>query len=274
MAKTDTETTIEDTTETTVEDTTETTVEDTTETTVEDTTETTVEDTTETTVEDTTETTTEDTTETTIEDTTETTIEDTTEDSVCRAKMLELLEDGPKRRQDFVKAVPQSDGRVDVLLRKLQEQGIIVKLDRGLYDLIRERTEAQNTATINKLLYVYDRMLNKYLILIDKELKKSKDLEKKPGFLNDFKVLVSTIDTLMKRWYLVHRGYDSNSRQAQEDAKAKAAEAERLAQETGTLEDQVEEIAHWHPIMQKVFMALPDGELEEISEEELLEKKV
>ena len=54
-------------------------------------------------------------------------------------------------------------------------------------------------------------------------------LEKEHVSLGDLKDLILIVDRLMKWWYLIHRGYDTNTRQAVEDAKQKTSEREEQA---------------------------------------------
>ena len=100
------------------------------------------------------------------------------------------------------------------------------------------RTEEENKQTINRLLYLYDLMLLEYCKLIqnigqdddaesdeddaenDEKDKDKKDKPKKSDYLTEFKAFAALADTLMKRWNIIHRGYDTNAYIAAANAKA------------------------------------------------------
>ena len=124
------------------------------------------------------------------------------------------------------------------------------------------RREAANKRTINHLLNTYDKVVRRYGQLIDEMLASGEPIEKQADLLNNFKVLASIADPLMKRWSLVHRGYDNNARQAQEDAKAKTTKKEKHQAKTGSLEDQIVEVGHYSPAVKELWDNLPDDEKE------------
>ena len=126
-----------------------------------------------------------------------------------------------------------------------------------------KRTAAQNKKTINRLLNLYDEVLMKYSVLIKGVLDSEESLGDKATLLNNFKALSSMADPLMKRWYLVHRGYDSNTRQAQEDAKAKTVAREREAQANAPFEDTIVEVGHYHNDVKELWDNLPKTEQEQ-----------
>ena len=82
-------------------------------------------------------------------------------------------------------------------------------------------------------------MLALFQVWVLKNIDQGVDFEKQLLFIENFKWLTMIIDKLMKRWYLVHVGYDTNSRQAQEDAKAKTEERQKAALKEAPLEEQV-----------------------------------
>ena len=69
------------------------------------------------------------------------------------------------------------------------------------------RKEAENTETINKLLNLYDKLLDTVAVSIEDE--DWKGIVEKIETIKSLRWLGATVDQLMKRWYLVHRGYDS-----------------------------------------------------------------
>ena len=82
-------------------------------------------------------------------------------------------------------------------------------------------------------------------------------LQKEDVSLDDLKDLILMVDRLMKRWYLVHRGYDANTRQAQEDAKKKTADQEKATLETSPPEDQIVVVREYHESVRKILKGLP-----------------
>ena len=119
------------------------------------------------------------------------------------------------------------------------------------------RGEAENTETINKMLNLYDKLLDSVADSIEKEDWNS--ITKKIEAIKSLRWLGATVDQLMKRWYLVHRGYDSNTKQAHEDAIQKTAERQKEAHANAPPEDRVVEVGHFHPDMQELWDVLPDA---------------
>ena len=186
----------------------------------------------------------------------------------CQAQILRCLESGEKRRKQILEAVDGSEGHIDKRLNSLVDQGKILKVGRGVYQLNTDllmRFDRQNAYTINRLLNLYDMVLDEYAVLIEKMFKSDKPLEEKAKLLTNFKSLASMADTLMKRWYLVHRGYDNNSRQAQEDAKMKTRQAEKEALAKAPLEEQIEVVGHFKEGMIEILRTLPQEETEKRS---------
>lgn len=184
----------------------------------------------------------------------------------CQESILNFLKDGEKKRQAIFKAVRFSEPHIKKSLDILVNQGKLERVRYGYYAIDKsygKRTEEQNVHTINRLLNLYDKVLDEYAVLIEAMLADDKkDLEDKAKLLNNFRSLASMADTLMKRWYLVHRGYDSNSRQAQEDAKAKTRKAEQEALENAPLEDQIEVVGHFKEGMIDILKHFPMPEQE------------
>ena len=101
------------------------------------------------------------------------------------------------------------------------------------------RSAEDNEETINKLLNTYDEVLVIFQKWVLQNITQGIDFEKQLLFIENFKWLTMIADKLMKRWALVHVGYDTNTRQAQEDAKAKTQEREKAALENAPLRDRV-----------------------------------
>ena len=133
---------------------------------------------------------------------------------------------------------------------------------------LENRTEDENKQTINCLMNLYDLMLQEYSKLIqnigqDDNVKNDKDNEKKEKQKNsdvvtEFKAFATLADTLMKRWNIMHRGYDTNARIAAADAKTgqqacKAVPVEARKGATVAL----------HPDMRSAVETLPKRETDE-----------
>ena len=88
-----------------------------------------------------------------------------------------------------------------------------------------------NEETINKLLNTYDEVLVIFQRWVLQNITQAIDFEQQLLFIENFKWLTMIADKLMKRWALVHVGYDTNTRQAQEDAKAKTEARQKAALE-------------------------------------------
>ena len=91
-----------------------------------------------------------------------------------------------------------------------------------------EWTETHNKTTINELLDFYADLLAAYRDFAVQNL--DAELPIKLKALQEFKSVATTIELLLKRWSFAYRGYDGNSHQAREDAKAAVAERESLAE--------------------------------------------
>ena len=187
----------------------------------------------------------------------------------CQQQILKFLEDGEKKTCEILNAISGSKWEIRKNLDILSGQETVIKVKRGLYklnpDIVKPviRLEKQNEATVNRLLNLYDKVLERYEMLIDKHLKDEDTLEKKTDLLNNFKALGSMADPLMKRWYLVHRGYDANTRQAQEDAKAKTVAREKEEHANAPLEDTIVEVGHYHGDVKELWDKLPKTEQEQ-----------
>ena len=135
-----------------------------------------------------------------------------------------------------------------------------------------ERSAEDNEQTINKLLNTYDEVLAIFQIWVLKNMASQEiDFEKQLLFIENFKWLTMIVDKLMKRWALVHIGYDTNSRQAQEDAKAKTAEREKAELEKAPVSDRVMIIGKYDPEAEELIDCIPSS-LENMTPEE--EEKV
>ena len=170
-----------------------------------------------------------------------------------KAEIVDFLWDGAKKTAEIIEGVSRPEKVVRRLLGLLEDEGIIVKVKSGLYRLSAKFapwTEQKNEKIIDSLMKLYEKVLEQHI--------HAEDIS-----LNDFKSLILMADRLMKRWYLVHRGYDTNTRQAAEDAKKKTVEREKQETENAPPEDQVVVIREYDETMREVLAKLPGKELKE-----------
>ena len=168
-----------------------------------------------------------------------------------KAEIVDVLWDGEKKTAEIVEGVSRPQKAVRRLLGLLENEGTIVKVKSGLYRLSAKFapwTERKNEKVIDSLMKLYEKVLEQRL--------QAEDIS-----LNDFKSLILMADRLMKRWYLVHRGYDNNTRQAAEDAKKKTVEREKQETENAPPEDQVVVVREYDETMRDVLAKLPGKEL-------------
>ena len=189
------------------------------------------------------------------------------------APIMECLSDGVKRNQDIYEAVEGSVSSIKKRLSVLEKHGEIGKKGRGKYVLPESpielpdapaepknsRGEAENTETINKMLNLYDKLLDAVAVSIEKEDWNS--IAEKIEAIKSLRWLGATVDQLMKRWYLLYRGYDTNTRQAVEDAKHKTENREKQEQENAPPEDQVVVVREYDESMRRALANLPGKEL-------------
>lgn len=135
------------------------------------------------------------------------------------------------------------------------------------------RTAEDNKKTADTLMNIYDDVLHKYKDWIAARIDSNIDFEKQLLFIENFKWLTAIGDKLMKRWALEHVGYDTNTRQAQEDAKAKTAAREKAALEDAPLKDRIVVVGKYDPKAEALIDCIPSS-LEEMTDEETEEIKV
>lgn len=200
---------------------------------------------------------------------------------------------GTHETSEVAKAIGKSVKSASPVLSELAREGRITKIQRGLYrgndedvstsapvqfaDQRKQmskhlRTAEDNEATISKLLNLYDDVLDFYIAWIALNLNSETDFEQQLLFIENFKWLTAIADKLMKRWALVHIGYDTNTRQAQEDAKAKAEERQKAALKDAPIEEQVSVIGSFDLETKELIDNFPT--LENLTDEEAEEIKV
>lgn len=129
------------------------------------------------------------------------------------------------------------------------------------------RSAEANGETIDILLNTYDIVLAAYQSWILNNINKDIDFGEQLLFIENFKWLTAIADKLMKRWSLEHVGYDTNTRQAQEDAKAKTAEREKAALENAPLRDRVMIVGKYDPEAEELLDCIPSS-VEKMTDEE------
>ena len=175
----------------------------------------------------------------------------------------------------------------DYHIKRLTNRGEIERVQNGLYkkpaqtqspnDALKQisnelRAADANKKTIDRLMNIYDNVLDNYETWVADNVGSGTDFEKQLLFMENFKWLTAIGDKLMKRWSLEHVGYDTNTRQAQEDAKAKSEERQKAALEDAPLEEQVNIIASFNLDTKQLIEALPT--LKSLTEDEAEEIKV
>ena len=189
-------------------------------------------------------------------------------------RILQQLESGEKSREDICDLVGGKRPSVNAAISRLLKNGEIEKLETGMCRLKTEnhapppaeiqrknsRSESENIETINKMLTLYDVLLEDIAASLGTELATKATIEEKIDLIKSMRWLGATIDQLMKRWYLVHRGYDTNTRQAQEDAKAKAREVEKEEVANLPPEERVVVVGEYDNVMKRLWDGLPESE--------------
>ena len=185
--------------------------------------------------------------------------------------ILEFLPDDEETEiSEIYKAVSGKKSSIDTNLSRLRKSGKIRRIRKGVYcknkvpdaPVVVEnpREESENIETINKMLTIYDKVWDNIALTIEDELTEKATIAEKIDLIKSLRWLGATVDQLMKRWYLVHRGYDSNTRQAQEDAKKKTVDREKQSLETSPPEDQVVVVAEYHTSVREIWDTLPEPE--------------
>ena len=191
-----------------------------------------------------------------------------------KADILKCLEDGEKTTAEIKKAVSGGDRTIDTCLSELKESGEIVSGKKGVYalpesavevpdapaEVENSREESENIETINKMLKIYDIVLDDIALSIVAELAAKATIEEKINLIKSLRWLGATVDQLMKRWYLVHRGYDSNTKQAHEDAKQKTVDREKRKIESAPPQSQLKVVREYGEGMRDILAKMPQAE--------------
>ena len=172
---------------------------------------------------------------------------------------------GPHKTRDIAAAISAHKDSTSRKLTALADAGEIDQIQQGTYRRICEdgppgRTEEQNRADMDKIVDTYIKMFDWYREVLTWIIASDTELSEKLQFLNNFRLFAATADVLLKRWSIVHVGYDTNTRQAQEDAKAKTRAAEQTALENAPLEDQVDVIGSFDLVTKQLIDNFPTME--------------
>lgn len=206
--------------------------------------------------------------------------------------ILDTLENGGEMHLDeiFASLPDVKKSTRDYHIKQLTNRGEIERVKNGVYKKLASidtqtqfnkarkkfssdaRSAEDNEETINKLLNTYDEVLVIFQRWVLENITQAIDFEQQLLFIENFKWLTMIGDKLMKRWALVHVGYDTNTRQAQEDAKLKTAEKEKAALKNAPIEEQVNVIGSFDLDTKQLIDAFPT--LESITEKEKEEIKV
>ena len=207
-----------------------------------------------------------------------------------KERILDFFANNPGTHEtaEIAEAIGTSVGSASTTLGVLTTEGRIIRIQRGVYrendDGVSTSTPTRpdaeleqisnklrsadaNEKTIDKLLNIYDNLLDNYEGWAADNFKQRIDFEQQLLFIENFKWLTAIGDKLMKRWSLVHVGYDTNTRLAQEDAKAKTEERQKEALKDAPLEEQVNVIGSFDLDTKQLIDALPtltEDEAEEI----------
>lgn len=178
----------------------------------------------------------------------------------CSAQILLALSRVPEMRTKDIHAAvtAKTKSYITKTIKDLCDAGKVLKMRHGWYALNMEmmtRTESQNAWTVNMLLNLYDREMARLLST------PNIDYEKLESVMDALYRCSMVVERTLKRWYLVHRGYDSNTKQAHEDAKKKTAEREKQEFENAPPEDQVVVVREYNETMRDVLAKLPGKDL-------------
>ena len=181
-------------------------------------------------------------------------------------KILNLLADGEEwHTKQILAALPEEDERrIKERLALLKKRGKIEMPQRSRYICVGAESNAlraaeDNEKTIDTLLNLYDDHVKAYKAWAEVNIGSGTDFQEQLAFMENFRALTMIVDRLMKRWALVHMGYDANSRQAQEDAKAKTEERQKEALKDAPLEDRIQIVGSYDPAAKELIDCVPSS---------------
>ena len=176
------------------------------------------------------------------------------------AGIFDVLESGEQTTAAIAVAIGRSERSVRRDLTALISDGKVSLVKKGVYRLHRSVlwTEADNRVLINALLGVYTALIDACQGDV-KAIFSSQDLSntEKLQSVKTFNACVSMLDRLMKRWSLVHLGWNTNPRLAKADAEAKTHHTEKVDFAGAPLEAFFKVAAHYHPSMREICFNMP-----------------
>ena len=176
------------------------------------------------------------------------------------AGIFDQLESGEQTTAAIAASSGRSERSVRRVLSEMVSDGKLSLVKRGVYRLSRsvKWTETDNQTLINALLAVYTALIDACKADV-KEIFASQEISEteKIGCVKAFNACVATIDRLMKRWSLVHLGWNTNTGLAKVDAKAKRHHAERVDLVSAPLEAFFHIVSHYDPCMREILENLP-----------------
>ncbi len=204
-----------------------------------------------------------------------------------------LKQNGEMTTKEIAAALPQyKEGSIRSWLTRNKKRGMVDMPHHGVWCLPSTSTSTKtrpdeelkqisnelraadaNEKTIDKLLNIYDNLLDNYEGWAADNFKQRIDFEQQLLFIENFKWLTAIGDKLMKRWSLVHVGYDTNTRLAQEDAKAKTEERQKEALKDAPIQDKIMIVGKYDPEAEELLDCIPSS-LEQMTDEDKEKMKV
>lgn len=176
------------------------------------------------------------------------------------AEISKVLDAGEQTTAAIADAIGRSERSVRRDLTALRSDSKVSLVKKGVYRLHRsvKWTESDNRVLINELLGVYTALIDACKGDV-KEIFGLQDLSNTEKLLHikTFNSCVATIDRLMKRWSLVHVGWNTNPQLAKADAEAKTSHTEKVDLAGAPLEAFFQVVADYGAGMKEIFWNLP-----------------
>ena len=180
--------------------------------------------------------------------------------STVAAAISNFLEAGEQSTAAIARKTGRSERTVRRDLTEMQSVDQVSLVKKGVYKLHRsvKWTEADNRDLINELLRVYTEMIDvcKGGVKDGFTLEDVSDTEQIKS-VKTFNACVATVDRLMKRWALVHLGWNTNPQLAKADAEAEVSEAARVDLQNAPIEAFFRVTTHYHPDMKAIVFRMP-----------------
>lgn len=180
--------------------------------------------------------------------------------TVVFSKITKFLENGEQPLAKIAENIGRSERSVRRDLKEMIDDGKVSVVEKGIFRLHRSVvwTEADNRELINEALRVYIEMAD----LCKDGVKEGFTLEEVSDteqikILKTFHACAVTIDRLMKRWALVHLGWNTNPQLAKADAEKERAFADRVELENAPLEEMFSVERYYHVDMKEILFNMP-----------------